>query len=85
MTIIQVAGITAALDNRHPDTAWLCRDYLSEEAPVLTLRVTEEELAAERAAAEAAKAAAKKPEETKKEEITHFSQIVIFHLANPKT
>ncbi len=50
MTICKLAGIPVAFHHRSPSFARLMREYLSDEAPALSVSVSEEEVAAEMAA-----------------------------------
>ena len=48
MVNIKLAGIPIGLDNWYPDLAWLCREYMTEEAPLFTLGITRKEIEEER-------------------------------------
>ena len=37
------------MNNRFPELEWLCRDYMTDEVPLITLAVTQEEIEEERA------------------------------------
>ena len=49
MVRARLAGIPVQMNNRFPELEWLCRDYLTDEAPLITLAVTQEEIEEERA------------------------------------
>ena len=49
MVKVQLAGIPVQMNNRFPELEVLCRDYLTEEGPVITLSATQKEIEAERA------------------------------------
>lgn len=49
MVKVQLAGIPVQMNNRFPELEVLCRDYLTEEEPVITLSATQKEIEAERA------------------------------------
>jgi len=49
MVQVQLAGIPVRMNNRFPELEVLCRDYRTEEDPVITLSATREEIEAERA------------------------------------
>lgn len=49
MVKVQLAGIPVQMNNRSPELEVLCRDYLTEEGPVITLSATQKEIEAERA------------------------------------
>ena len=49
MVKVKLAGIPILMNNRFPELEWLCRDYLTDEAPLITLAVTQEEIEEERA------------------------------------
>lgn len=44
MFCIRIAGLPIGMDNQYSYVRWLCRDYLTEEAPLFTVRATREEL-----------------------------------------
>ena len=48
MVNVKLAGIPVCFENRYPDLECLCREYVTEETPVLTLSVTREEIEEER-------------------------------------
>jgi len=48
MVNVKLAGIAVAMDNRYPDLAVLCAGYETDEAPVIRLSVSDEELERER-------------------------------------
>lgn len=48
MVNVKLAGIPVCFENRYPDLEYLCREYVTEETPVLTLSVTREEIEEER-------------------------------------
>lgn len=48
MVKVKLAGIPILMNNRFPELEWLCRDYLTDEAPLITLAVTQEEIEEER-------------------------------------
>ena len=49
MVRVQLAGISVQMNNRFPELEWLCRDYMTDEVPLITLAVTQEEIEEERA------------------------------------
>lgn len=49
MTVCKLAGLSVCLANRYPYLPNLLRDYITEEPPLLTLSVTDGEIAAEAA------------------------------------
>ena len=49
MVRARLAGIPVQMNNRFPELEWLCRDYLTDEDPLITLAVTQEEIEEERA------------------------------------
>lgn len=49
MVRARLAGIPVQLNNRFPELEWLCRDYVTDEDPLITLAVTQEEIEEERA------------------------------------
>lgn len=49
MVRVQLAGIPVQMNNRFPELEKLCRDYVTDEAPLITLAVTQEEIEEERA------------------------------------
>ena len=48
MVNVLLAGVPIAFENRYPDLEYLCREYVTEETPVLTLSVTRKEIEEER-------------------------------------
>ena len=48
MVRVQLAGIPVQMNNRFPELEWLCREYVTDEAPLITLAVTQEEIEEER-------------------------------------
>jgi len=48
MVKIKLAEIPIGLDNRYPDLEWLCRGYVTDEEPLLSVSVTPEEIEEER-------------------------------------
>ena len=48
MVQIELAGIPIRLDNRFPELEVLCRDYLTDRVPVISLAVAQEEIEEER-------------------------------------
>ena len=48
MINVKLAEISIQLDNRYPDLEQLCREYVTEEPAQMSLRVTDEEIEAER-------------------------------------
>ena len=49
MVRARLAGIPVQMNNRFPELEWLCRDYVTDEDPLITLAVTQEEIEEERA------------------------------------
>ena len=49
MVRVRLAGIPVQMNNRFPELEWLCRGYETEEAPLIDLSVTQEEIEEERA------------------------------------
>ena len=49
MVHVKLAGIPVCFQNRYPDLEFLCREYGTDDAPVITLSVTQAEIEAERA------------------------------------
>ena len=50
---ISIAGLSVGIDNRYPYLESFCRDYLTEEAPLFTVRATDEAIDEEAKASEA--------------------------------
>lgn len=48
MVNVKLADIAVCFENRYPELEILCRDYLTDEAPQITLSVTQEEIETER-------------------------------------
>lgn len=48
MVHVKLAGIPVCFQNRYPDLEFLCREYVTEETPVITLSVTQAEIEEER-------------------------------------
>lgn len=49
MINIELAGIPVQMNNCFPELEELCREYMTDEAPLITLSVTQEEIEEERA------------------------------------
>lgn len=49
MVRVQLAGLPVQMNNRFPNLEVLCRGYETDEAPIITLSVTQAEIEAERA------------------------------------
>ena len=49
MVRARLAGIPVQMNNRFPELEWLCRDYVTDEDPLITLSVTQAEIEEERA------------------------------------
>ena len=48
MVKVKLAGIPILMNNRFPELEWLCRDYLTDEDPLITLSVTQGDIEEER-------------------------------------
>ena len=48
MVRIKLADIPIQMNNRFPELEWLCREYVTDEAPKIVLSVTQEEIEEER-------------------------------------
>ena len=49
MVNVRLADIPIRFENRFPELEWMCRDYATDETPLVTLSVTQEEIEEERA------------------------------------
>ena len=49
MVNVRLADIPIRCKNRFPELEWMCRDYATDETPLVTLSVTQEEIEEERA------------------------------------
>lgn len=49
MVHVKLAGIPVCFQNRYPDLEFLCREYGTDDAPMITLSVTQAEIEEERA------------------------------------
>ena len=48
MVRVQLAGIPIQMNNRFPELEWLCREYVTDEDPLITLSVNQAEIEEER-------------------------------------